>query len=1250
MLVRCLLVLVVIIGSPVWAANSGFLERAFEGTWGASFPPFIPDVLGPIHFTQIDDATGREMMDKLGGPGTAARLCPSEGERTEFYEGTYDYSAVGAHVSCTNGCGLLGAYRNFDGSDSGTIRINQTNPGANPTWSGTYTNAQGETGNMVGEYQGGGIATPLAGPGGGQCSGAIPTFTGCRFDRRNRHVHMHHPAFYTPLGQVFLGAEPLDVTVQVIRQDLPLEGASVEVTSSEPAFPGSNGLPQFDSAEEVTDSDGAAMFIVNPPAPDPTGMVTFTANVNIDGDDYECMGTITTGLGVQLKPYLDRVDEIAAALQQLAQGLDPNREGQSELAAAPANSTRKEKEARDAFSRLPLVFEENRGQAGADVDFVTRVAGTGMLVGPQGVTLKAGTTNTDGAVSMQIVGGNQAAVGRVVERLSGKSNYLVGADPENWISGIGQAAKVQFDAVYPGIDVMYYGNQRRLEYDFVVAPGVDPEQIRLHFGEELPPNLDEAGDLVLESGLARVKLRKPFIYQEAEGQLMVVAGGYQIDAEGNVGFDIGEYDRNRTLVIDPVLEFSSYLGGTADDVVNDVALDGQGNIYLAGSTSSPGLATEQAMKGINQGGGVGESDGFVAKLDPTGTQLLYLTYVGGIKDDSPFALVVDTQGNVLVSGTTTSEDFPAVQAVQSELATQFIFGGVDTFAFKLNSEGTALIYSTLLGGAALELEGEIDVDPEGNAYIVASTTSTDLPVVNALQPVRGGSAVFGPDAFVAKLTPTGQAVYITYLGGSAEDWGFGIAADSGGNAWVVGTTKSADFPVANSFQDTIGGGFDVFLTKISPDGQQILSSGFLGGSSDEMGGDVAVDSSDNVYVTGSTGSVNFPVENAAQPEPMNANALAQDAFVAKLSSDGANLIYSTYYGGSGTELSRGIAVGTDGSAYISGETNSSDLPLSGAFQAFNAGRFDAFIAKVSPSGAAIDYATYVGGSADDGAPSLAVDSSGNVVTAGIAYSPDFPVTIGAFQTSPASRMESFVAKIAPDAPSPSVLSLSAASFVRIHGLAPDSYATAFGQNLAAALAVDSNLPTTLGGITVGITDSGGAEHAARLYIVSPTQINYLIPRGVAPGLATITVRRDGQVVATETVRISAVAPGIFSAASNGAGVAAAVFLRVDADGSRSDGLTFDSGLAPVPLDLGTEGTEVYVFLFATGMRNFSGEVAVTVDGIAVPFAGPVAQGQFDGLDQLNVGPLPRSLAGKGEVEIVVTIDGKQANVVTVAIQ
>ena len=574
---------------------------------------------------------------------------------------------------------------------------------------------------------------------------------------------------------------------------------------------------------------------------------------------------------------------------------------------------------------------------------------------------------------------------------------------------------------------------------------------------------------------------------------------------------------------------------------------------------------------------------------------------------------------------------------------------MDAFVLKLNSTGSGLVYSTYLGGRSLEMGGKIDVDAEGNAYIVGGTTSTDFPTANAFQPARGSASGLTPDAFAAKLSPAGAPVYVTYLGGSDSEWGFAVAADSTGAVWIVGMTDSEDFPVANAVQTELAGAFDVFAAKLSSDGQLLQTSGFLGGSSVDRPNDAAVDSQGNVYITGPTRSADFPLEGAAQTE-FGGGEFAQDAFVAKISSPGMQLLYSTYIGGSGTDAGNGIAVGAEGSAYVVGETNSGDMPLVAASQAFNAGGVDGFVVKLAPSGGQVDYATYLGGSLDDSAWELAVDAAGRVVTVGTANSPDFSATVGSLQPDLIGGPEGFVARLTPGVPPAAVLSLSAASFQRMHGLAPDSFATAFGANLTSALVIDSSMPTTLDGVTLTIVDGGGQSHLARLYIVSPTQINYLIPAGVAPGVATVTVRKGGQVRATETVRIATTAPGIFSAASSGAGVAAAVYLLVDPAGGRTSDLVFDGNLAPVPLTLGPEGSELYVFLFGTGMRNATGQVSVTVDGVPVSFAGPVAQGQFDGLDQINLGPLPRSLAGRGEVEVIVTVDGKQANAVTLTIQ
>ena len=696
-----------------------------------------------------------------------------------------------------------------------------------------------------------------------------------------------------------------------------------------------------------------------------------------------------------------------------------------------------------------------------------------------------------------------------------------------------------------------------------------------------------------------------------------------------------------------------YVGGLEDDTISDIALDADGNIYVTGTTISPRLATDTALQPGKQAGGIGQTDGFVAKFDPTGSTLLYLTYIGGSGDDAGFGIAVDSGGNVLVSGSTGSADFPTVRALQDEYGNVGDLIGFDAFILKLNNDGSALVYSTYLGGSGLELGGAVAVDASDHAYIAASTSSPDLPVVNALQPVLAGPRPFTLDALVAKFAPDGEAVYVTYFGASEDDLAFGIAGDEDGNAWVVGTTASTDLPAVNAFQNVNRGGMDAFVIKLDPAGQALLFSSYLGGPGDDNALDAAVDGDGNLYVTGSTGSPEFPIVNGAQSTSGSEDELGTDAYVAKFTPDGSTLLYSTFFGGSGIELSHSIAVGADGSVYIAGETDSEDLPVEGAFQTVSGGGNDAYVMKLDPAGAAIEYATYLGGSGHDGAPGVAVDAAGNAYVAGVSFSADFPVTPGAFQTSPASEVDSFVARLTPGQPPPSITTVSAASFSGALGMAAESIASGFGEGLAAATAVAQTvpLPTSLAGATVKVTDSARTERLAPLFFVSAGQINYLMPEGTETGLALVNVERDGEVVASGTVQINPVAPALFSADSSGKGVAAASFLRVASDGTRTQDFIFDLNTrASVPVDLGAVDDQVFLILFGTGMRDFTQEAAATVGGEEAGVFGPVAQPEFVGLDQVNIGPLSRSLIGRGEVNILLTVDGQPANTVTVNVR
>ncbi len=576
---------------------------------------------------------------------------------------------------------------------------------------------------------------------------------------------------------------------------------------------------------------------------------------------------------------------------------------------------------------------------------------------------------------------------------------------------------------------------------------------------------------------------------------------------------------------------------------------------------------------------------------------------------------------------------------------------------KLNPEGSGWIYSTYLGGSGNDQGSGIAVGSDGSAYITGVTTSVDFPVKNALQATHaGGSRPFDPlDAFVAKLNPAGSEVlYVTYLGGSEDDIALGIALDPAGNPYVTGATLSPDFPVtADVFQDEPAGQFDAFVSKLEADGTALLFSSLLGGASSDYGFGVAVDAQGNAYVTGITGSTGFPTLNAAKGDLSGDDLLGFDAFVSKLNPRGSELVYSTFLGGTGMDIGHDIAVDSNGNAYVAGKTDSTDFPTIGAFQPMNGGMSDGFVVKLDPEGSTIDYSTYLGGNDRDSVVSLALDGAGDVYVTGLSFSGNSPVTVGALQTSSAGLADILVAKIEPGTPPPVVTSVSAASFSGDFGLAAASIASGFGEGLAGeeAMATSVPLPTLLAGTSVRITDSSGGSRLAPLFFVSARQINYLVPEETSEGLALVAVETSGQQVASGTVRINPVAPALFSADSSGEGPAAASFLRVASGGTRTEALTFDpESRANLPIDLGPEGDQIFLLLFGTGVRGFTESVSATVGGESVRVLGTVAQGQFVGLDQINIGPLPRSLAGRSEVNVVLTADGKPANTVTVNVR
>ncbi len=679
---------------------------------------------------------------------------------------------------------------------------------------------------------------------------------------------------------------------------------------------------------------------------------------------------------------------------------------------APA-ATSAPTQALESYGRIPLSFEANRGQADGSVDFLARGAGYALFLKPSEATLVLSRRQTDAppkgsgedapvawgdarasavnaneeskVLRMTLVGADASASAEGASELAGKVNYLVGDDPAKWRTGVPTFGRVRYASVYPGVDLVYYGNQRQLEYDFVVAPGADARAVSLRFDGADSVELDAGGDLRLTLGESVVRQPKPFVYQEVAGARREVVGGYALGADGRVGFALGEYDKGLPLVIDPVLVYSTYLGGSGGDQGWSVAVDSTGQAYLAGFTTSTSFPTASPIQAANGG----FQDAFVAKLNAAGTALVYSTYLGGSGGDQARGIAIDSAGNAYVTGFTGSTNFPVANAFQ---AAQGAGNSQDAFATKLNAAGNALVYSTYLGGdGALEFGEGIAVDSAGNAYLTGVTNSTNFPLANAIQ----GALAGGGDNFITKLNAAGNAlVYSTYLGGSDFEIAEGIVVDSAGSAYITGDTRSTNYPTASPVQATNGGGQEAFVTKVNAAGNALVYSTYLGGSADDQGESVAVDSGGNAYITGTTNSTNYPVANALQPAN-GGTSIFQDAFVTKLNAAGSAFVYSTYLGGTGGEVGHGIAVDSTGNAYVTGGSGSnSTFPTANAIQCTRGGGADVFVTKINAAGNALAYSTYLGGTGSgttiEIGRGIAVDSAGNAYVTGGTDSTDFP--------------------------------------------------------------------------------------------------------------------------------------------------------------------------------------------------------------------------------------------------------------------
>lgn len=674
------------------------------------------------------------------------------------------------------------------------------------------------------------------------------------------------------------------------------------------------------------------------------------------------------------------------------------------------------------FGKLPLSFIRNDGQLDEKVRYYEKSRGRATYFTNAGVyisltkglkkegkklTIQNPQSETVGLIPL---GANKHPEIFAETPLDGRVNYFIGNDPAKWKSGIPTYKSVFYKGIYEGVDMRFYGNNEHLEYDIVVNPGASPSRVQLSYRGVDGLRVTERGDLeiCLKGGMLIQK--RPYVYQEIDGKRVEVEGRFKVQSTNSetrnpkskirnpkfvYGFQVASYNKNYPLVIDPVLEYSTYLGGSGYDVGNGIAVDDSGNVYVTGETESADFPMANSIYESYRGG---TYDVFVIKLNASGSALVYSTYLGGSGSDEANSIAVDASENVYVTGETESSDFPTANALYGSNS-----GNMDVFLVKLNASGSVMDYSTYLGGSSAEYGNDIAVDTSGNVHVTGRTSSTDFPAVNALYGEKGGSS----DVFVTRLNASGSGLeYSTYLGGSAADEASSIAVDTSGNVYVTGYTQSTDFPVANAIYGTSSGNKDAFVSKLNASGSALDYSTYLGGVSEDRGYGIAVDTSGNAYVTGWTSSWNFPKIKAIYWSKGGTN----DVFITKIDASGSALDYSTLLGGNSYDYGRDIAVDAAGSVYVTGYTDSTDFPTANAlYESYNEG-YDIFVTKLNASGSALDYSTYLGGSSYDHGYGIAVDASGSAYVTGYTFSTDFPQANAIYESN-SGGYDVFVTKI-----------------------------------------------------------------------------------------------------------------------------------------------------------------------------------------------------------------------------------------------
>ena len=832
----------------------------------------------------------------------------------------------------------------------------------------------------------------------------------------------------------------------------------------------------------------------------------------------------------------------------------------------------------NAYARLPSAFEENRGQTDARVRYFARGSRYAFflasneavvslvkksVIAPGGSKhLIKSVSNVAGAdepsdegvaLDLKFLGSNPDVVIDGMERAAGNVNYFRGSDSAEWKTNVPRYGEVVYRELWRGIDLRVRVKDGALKYEFHVHPGARIGDIRLAYRGAEGISVDRGGSLLIKTKAGTIRDTAPVSYQKIDGRTAPIESRYQLDTgEGSTyGFKVGEgYNADQELVIDPGIEYSTYLGGSSDDVPRGVAVDSSGNVYVVGYTQSPDFpVTPGAFD--RTGAAANSLDAFVAKLNPSGTAMLYATFIGGSNFDWGRSIAIDASGNAYITGQTTSPDFPVTgKAFQKNLAQlncpRCGIDNYDAFVAKLNPNGSALLYSTYLGGAGSIDDGlAIAIDASGNAYVAGETSSPDFPTTaGALRRTNSG----GDDTFVTKLNPTGSAlVYSTFIGGTQEEFPARIALDVANNAIVFGNTSSSDFPTTpGAFDTTANGGFDAFVLKLNAAGSGLVYSTFLGGSGFDSAGGLAVDGAGDTYVSGGTSSPDFPTTPGAFRQVCG----SVDGFVTKLNATASALIYSTCLANA---AGAAIAITPAGNAWITGTTSSATFVTTpDAFQhSIGVGPSgpvaNAIIAELNATGSAFVYSTYLGGSGGDSGADLALGSAGDVYAVGKTYSSDFPTTPNVVDRVFSGRLDifwgdGFVTKLAlngtaPPPPAPPVIAALTAGLQAVGGSSfPVNITLSAGAQASGAVVslVSNNpvvkVPATL---TIPAGSQTGMITATSSVVAANTPVTITGSLGGASKSASVTLT---PVPPPGTLSSLGMVPNVVTGGSNSVGI------------------------------------------------------------------------------------------------------------------